>query len=429
MLSCRTMADYNYLRIDSNLQKGKYDEVLAELESNAAQIYGIHDDLLAELDRGIILHFNKNPLDSNKSLGAAEKLALKYEAKSVTQSIASSVTNDTVKDYAGEDFENIYTNIFMALNYIQLNEFDEAMVEVRRFDNKIKQLRAKYEEEVRNQDGASKDVKVEKHYSRFTDSALGRYLSMLMYRTDGDMDNAGVDLRYLKDAYSKQPALYDFACPSSVDQELTYRPSKNAATARLNVLAFSGMAPVKKEEVIRAYYGPSVWYKLALPVMKKNESKINRIQVVAKNDKTGQTYQGDLQKIESLENISIDTFGQAYSILYTKALIRSIARAVTNSTLSTLSNEASRQDNAGAALILMTFDIAHKMATELVERADVRSCRYFPATASVTGLSVEPGTYTVTVNYYNGRHLLFSESRSQKVSSDTLNLVESSCLR
>lgn len=417
--SCTTMADYNYSRIDSNLEQGKYGEVLSELGSEKKSIYSSHDRVLYALDIGVLEHFEGQYSDSNSLLSEAEKLIEQYSAVSISQAIASAVTNDTVKDYAGEDFENIYTNIFMALNYAALGENDDAMVEVRRFDNKLKSLKSKYEKDVEQSDSAS-DVKVRRVSVKFSDSALARYLSMLLYRTNGDKDNAGIDLRYLKAAFESQSSLYDFPVPSSVDTELIVPASQ----ARLNVLAFSGRAPIKKEEVIRVPWTSGHWYKLALPVMEKQKSRINRISVRAVNTLSGTEYSQELEKIESIENIAVDTFQQRYSLILAKSLARSIARQAVSAGLDAASGDDDMLD-----FLITLFDIAHQVATEFIERADVRSSRYFPATASVAGLTLEPGIYSVTVDFCHGHSVKYSQTQKVKVAAGKLNLVETACLR
>ena len=58
-----------------------------------------------------------------------------------------------------------------------------------------------------------------KHVSiKFSNSALARYLSMLMYRSLNDSGNAGVDLKLLKAAFTTQPSLFDFSIPSTIDE-------------------------------------------------------------------------------------------------------------------------------------------------------------------------------------------------------------------
>jgi len=423
-ISCSTMADYNYAKINSNLAQGKYGDVRSELVAQKDIIYSVHDEVLYSLDNGILEHFENLYSDSNKSLSVSERLMEKYSALSISQTLASAVTNDMASDYAGEDFENIYSNIFMALNYLALNEADEAMVEVRRFDNKLKLLKQNYEKQVKESN--KKNEQKVKHVSiKFSNSALARYLSMLMYRSLDDSGNAGVDLKLLKAAFTTQPSLFDFSIPSTIDEELSV-PSD---MARLNILAFSGRAPIKKENIIRFPYGPNRWYKLSLPEMEKQHSDITSITVKAVNDLTGQIYSSKLEKIESIENIAVDTFQQRYSIIFTRSLIRSISKQVVQSGFDTLQKSDAVQDSLGATLIVGTVGFLHQIATEVSERADVRSSRYFPATASVCGLTVEPGSYTVTVDFMHNKSVRYTQVKKIKAFASNLNLVEAACLR
>ncbi|MBQ6781495.1 MAG: hypothetical protein IJP62_09735 [Treponema sp.] len=424
--SCMTMADYNYSRIDSNLAAGKYADVAAELTEKKTTIYGMHDEVLTFLDAGLVAHYDNRIADSNANLGQAETLMEKYGAKSVSQSILSMVTNDLVQDYAGEDFENIYANVFMALNYLRLGEQDEAMVEIRRFDNKLKTLRSKYEGQIHDFEMANEDAKVKKVSIQFHDSALARYLSMILYRADGDADNAAVDYKYLKSAFDTQKDLYNFDIPMTAAEEAGIGKSK----ARLNVLAFSGLSPIKKEKAVRAYsWEGTVWYKLALPVMERRSSSVSSVLVTATDKASGERFTQKLELLESLENICEDTFQQKYSILYARALARSIAKTAANTTMHVLSNKEQKEKNMNEAIIFSLLDFATKITNEVTERADVRTCRYFPAKASVAGITLPPGEYTVSVQFLNGRKIVHTETKEMSVRAGKLNFFEATCLK
>jgi hypothetical protein len=422
--SCMTMADYNYSKINSNLSEGKYADVRAELDEQKKVIYSSHDEVLYCLDTGILEHFEGLTSDSSRMLSEAEKLIEKYSAVSITQSLAGAVTNDMAKDYRGEDFENIYSNIFMSLNYLQEKNLEDAMVEVRRFDNKLKVLKEKYEAEV-NESNSKSDVKINKVSIQFSNSALARYLSMIMYRSQNDSGNARVDYNLLKSAWQTQPSLYDFPLPSSIEGELSVPDGK----ARLNILAFSGRAPVKKENVIRVPYNHNRWYKLSLPEMTKQPSQINSITVKAVNDATGEIHTARVEKIESIENIAADTFQQNYSAIFARSLIRSISRQLVTSGIDAVRENNAIQNNLGAQLIVGTFGLMHQIATEAVERADVRCSRYFPAQAGVAGFNLDPGSYTVTVDFCHNKSVKYSQTQKIRAFAGNLNLVEAACLR
>ena len=139
-----------------------------------------NDQVLYNLDAGLLSHYAGDWNQSNKNFSAAEGLIEEYYSKSISQGVSSYFVNDMVVDYAGEDYEDIYTNFFMALNYIQLGNLEDAMVEIRRFDNKQKLLSTKYDSQIEYAES-----ELGSGYSsvsvQFQNSAAARYLSMLMY--------------------------------------------------------------------------------------------------------------------------------------------------------------------------------------------------------------------------------------------------------
>ena len=133
---------------DAYLVSGDYEGARKRLEADKKSLYAGTDAVLYNLDSGMLAHFAGDYDASNERLSEAEKLMEYYYAKSVVQTVGSFILNDSLVDYAGEDYEDIYTNLFMALNYIQLRKIDDAFVEIRRFDNKLKLLSAKYEQAI-----------------------------------------------------------------------------------------------------------------------------------------------------------------------------------------------------------------------------------------------------------------------------------------
>ncbi len=409
------MNNYGFETVDSQLAQSDFRSAKETLENDEKKIYSSYDEVLKYLDYGVLSHYSRDFEDSNEHFTRAETLMDKFMAISVSQIFTGFVVNDTFKDYAGEDYENIYSNIFMALNYVQLKKYDEAMVEVRRFDNKIKELKRLYEKEVEayERDENNKGVQVPKISVKFSDSALARYLSMLLYRNDGDWDNAALDLQFAIRDFKTQPTLYNFSVPSALTEEKSVKSSD----IRLNVLAFTGNAPDKVEENIRVYYDEDVkfFYKLSLPQMQKRESQINAVDVDVTCIKTGKKFHKRLEKLESIENIALDTFQQRYSMLYAKSLARSIVRAI----------PATVCANGG-----WMGEIFALLITEYSETADIRCTRYFPATASITGLTLPyEGEYEVQVSFMQNGYLCNRHISRINVKKGTLNLVESACLR
>jgi len=424
-VSCATTADFDFSAIDGSLERSDYASVYAKLEADSKRLYSKNDEVLEDLDMGLVSHYAGESGRSNAELSRAEEKIRDYYAKSVTQEISSFLVNDTVKDYSGETYEDIYTNIFKGLNYLSLGDFDEAFVEIRRFDNKLKEITVRSQallaDAKRSMESGSEAVPSAN--LKFHNSALARYLSMLMYRTAGNPDDARIDFNKIKEAFALQADLYDFPVPASVAGDIDIPDGM----ARLNVISFSGLAPVKVENVLRVNLG-STYYKLALPEMKKRPSQIAFAEVTAVSKSGGSQAVARLEKIESIENIALDTYQQHYALIFMKTLTRSIAKAAATAALN---EKAKKNDNSTAGSIFGLLSFASALTTEFTERADVRTSRYFPASASVAGLTLVSGTYDISVKYYDARHVVVTERDFPDitVTPRKLNLVEADCLR
>ena len=425
-LSCVTMSDYNFNNIDKSIKNGMYDAVYEELCNPQGVLYTSSDLVLENLDKGLISHYAGEYERSNGELSEAETLIRSYYSKSITQAAASMLVNDTVIDYAGDPFEDVYTNIFMALNYLQLGKFDDAFVEIRRFDIKLKEIQQKYQAQLEKQKKELKDnsVSVPSGEVKFHNSALARYLSLLIYRTEGDYDSARVDYNMMHDAFRLQPSLYDFPFPESVKEELTFVPD---GFGRLNILAFSGLSPVKVEESI-PLYAYDGFYRIALPVMEKRKSSVAAASVTAVNVETGEVYSAHTQKIESIEDIAVDTYAQKYAAIVGKTVARMVSKLVATAALDTVAEEA---DDSAVSMIFSILGAASKINMFVSERADVRTCRYFPASAYAAGITLPEGRYDITVVFKTSSDgkVETLEYNGVSVSKSGLNLVESYCFK
>lgn len=433
LASCTTMGDYDYSAISSSLESQGYQSAYERLEGDSGKIYSSHDEVLMNLDKGVLSHYAGEYERSNQELSTAERKIEEYYAKSVTQAISAYLVNDTVVDYSGEVFEDIYTNIFMALNYIHLGDIEGAFVEIRRFDNKLRVASAMYADmiaQANKESDANGGQVVEVPDMEFHNSALARYLSMILYRSRGQLDSAAIDRKYLDSAFASQPHLYDFSSPSSIVQELDAPEGK----ARLNVLAFSGLAPIKEEDAVRLFSSSGdFYYKIAYPEMSIRPSSVSSIQVTAipsdgrPVDSSQETVTIPMEPLENISNIAVDTFAQRQALVYLRATIRSITKAASTAVWGGLADNAT---DVGVGVLFSVLQLASTVTTEATERADVRCSRFFPGMAWVTGLWLDPGNYRIVIEYKNSSGAIVSwEEKNITVSPTGLNLVESLCLR
>jgi hypothetical protein len=423
VLSCTTTDAYK--RIDNEVYIGKYDDGVSLIDKNQKDMYRQRDALLFYLDKGLLTHYAKRFDESIPLLQEGERAIEAAYTKSVTQEIGTYILNDNTREYGGEDYEDVYINIFNALNYYHQDNLEDALVEIRRMNNKLQFLAVKYGSLMTNMQKMALEQSAEipaNEYlasARFNDSALARYLGLLFYRGIGQYDDARIDRDHLKVAFANAPAVYFYPVPASVDEELNIPRGK----ARLNMLAFSGMAPIKEEEVVRIPLPNGRWIKIALPVLKDRPSQISRIEAVIDNGKA----RFDLELLEDMGAVAHETFKEKKGLIYTKSILRATVKGVSSVVL----DEASDRAEGGTGLLLAILSLGAQAMAEATERADLRISRYFPGKAHVGGITLDPGLYSVTVNYYatNDRLVAAYTYDAVEIRANTLNLIEAVCLQ
>jgi hypothetical protein len=427
-----------YAGIDRAVGSSDFDkavETLDAAQSSKKPVYPKKNEVLLRLDRGILAHYRRDFEGSAKDLGQAEKLIEDAVTKSLSAGIASYILNDNTKDYAGEDYENIYLNVFNALNYYHLGSLDDALVEARRTNEKLRVLADTYaainrrmtENYRASLEGLS--VPPAKPVS-FSNSALADYLGALFYRADGLYDDARVNLLQLRNAFITSPNVYRNAIPAALvlkgaeggESAEELRPPADANAARVNVVCFTGLSPVKVEEdipfILPFEYGLDFAH-LRLPALRNREDAVTAIELAVEGREP--------VRLELLEDIGLairETYNARYGAVLMKTVIRTAVKYASVYALAEAAARSSGSRNAGALTAL-----AAKVAFDASERADTRMSRYLPAKAWVGAVNLPPGRYTAAIAYYSGGKRIASETRVLSAERGKLNLIEGVCLK
>jgi hypothetical protein len=413
-----------YARIDAGVYSGSYAKALASIDNTKGKerrtLYPPRNELLLYLDRGMIKHYAGMYGESSRDLEEAERLIEELFARSITQEIASYLVNDNVKDYSGDDYEDLYINVFNSLNYYHADNLEGAMVEIRRMIEKLDHLAGKYER-ASQKVLDSNDIDTNRlpaEATRFSNSALARYLGVLFFRAAGRPDDARIDYEELLRAYDLAPGVYYNRVPASAAEEL----SVPAGAGRLNVLAFTGLSPVKAQEVITIplpLEPPHNFARLAFPKMANRPQAVSRAEAALDS---GERF--PLELIEDMGAVAAETFKSKHSLIVLKTAARAIIKNTTSKAAAVAATEKG-DENVGRLVGLLS-----KALVEVTEQADTRLSRYFPCYALAGGVNLEPGKHWLTVNYYNGRGgLVHSERREVSVKENALNLEEFVCLK
>jgi len=435
LFSCATKPEA-YRDIDHAVDKNEFEtavEALKTGQEGRRPIYPEKNAISLYLDKGLLEHYAGNYANSSQDLQEAERLIQEAFTKSITADLASYIANDNTKEYPGEDFEDIYINVFNALNYYNRGNIDGALVEIRKLttsSGKLDMLSRKYEnarrgagsgaaETLRGFGLSTNDAMPTGKPVDFSNSALARYLSALFYLSDGNTDGARIEFEQLRAAFAANKKVYYHPIPKSATDIQTVPPGK----ARLNVIGFAGLSPVKEEGLFYVSFPLSIPI-LCQPVFKlpqfvKRPSAINRIEVVVEG---GGKF--NLELLEDMGAVIEETYNARFSQIFYKTFIRLLTKYAA---VAVAANVAREQSGDLAALATA---IAGKAAADASEGADIRMSRYIPDKAYIGGINLEPGTYNITINYYSGSRIVAKdERRDVVVRANTPNLIETISLK
>ncbi len=446
--SCASMktSKEQFVGMEKYLKAQDYKALIQKLENTKDTHYKKKDRVIYYLDLGMLYHYDRQFEKSNQMLDKAERAIDELFTKSISKAATSLLLNDNAMDYSGEDYEDIYLNIFKALNYVERGNFDAAFVEVRRVNNKLSLLEQKHGDMAAKfnlSKDKNKEFKTGKN--KFHNSALGRYLSMLIYRLEGKMDDARIDKEKIIEAWKLQSHLYDFPKPDIKDA------LRSTDKIKVNFFSFTGRAPDKKANTLYIHTEKDLivigttkenprnkqeletldvmnWkgvekgyhFKFQMPVMKRQKSMIGKVEVVIDDEK-----KIAFRTIESLENVALETFEVKKPLIYLKTITRSIAKG-----LLAEKGKAKMEEQIGNPLLGFAARLAADAAVDATENADLRVSRFFPAEAQIAEIELDPGLHHFKIIYYsrNGNQLHIDDLGEKNVTKDGINIFESAYL-
>ncbi|AEF84502.1 putative lipoprotein [Treponema primitia ZAS-2] len=438
-LSCATRADV-YEGIDVAVAHADYNASLVSLETGQAKkkpIYPKKNQIMLYLDKGVLEHYAGKYDASARDLEEAERLIQEAYTKSISAEISSYIVNDNTKDYSGEDYEDMYVNVFSALNYYHQGDAEGAGVEIRKLTQKLDFLAQKYDAvtaEMENYGGDKvSGMKIpEGKEVNFSNSALARYLSAIFYRGEGRFDDARIDFAEIPRAYGAAPAIYTTPLPRDlvVTGEPGYETNAELQIprekARLNIIGFAGLAPVKREETVHVFF-PFMYVpdgEITLPVLASRPSAVTGIEVVINGKETVR-----LELLENMGAVMAETFNAKYNVILAKTFIRTTIKYLAVEIAAQATAHQTGGDEGGRIAGFLAGRLA-RLGANVTESADIRCSRYFPGRAYVGGITLDPGVYTVTVNYRLSNRSVESITREGvRVLAGKTNLVEAVSLR
>ncbi|MCG8374452.1 MAG: hypothetical protein MI700_13005 [Balneolales bacterium] len=411
------MLDSAQTDLRSSFAKGDFQEtanLLSDFEKK--EVYENKDRVLLLLEQGTINHFAGNYKESNSYFESAEYEIEDLFTKSITRAIQSFVINDNKLAYDGEDYEDIYLNVFKTLNYIHLDDLEGALVEARRVSYKLGELNTKYNglvEALAKADTSGVDPdKWKTGETNIQNSAMGHYLSTILFAKTGKPDDARISYNNLLKSYSDQPSVYNFKAPASQELMMLTEPG----SYNVLVSAFTGRSPIKEQNDIRFYWEPTdSYFKFSLPGLVPFDSEVGTVKIVVNSQ-----FPQEVSLIENMDLVAQEVYKVKEPIIYARSLVRSAIKTLASDQAR---NRISEENEALGSL----FNIVGKLATEATEKADLRSWQTMPGKAHATILNLPEGEHFIEIQYFNNYgNLLFTDLQTIMVSEqENLELIES----
>lgn len=392
-----------------------FDRTVSLLENYENKgIYKDKDNVLFNLEMGLAQHFNNQFDSSSAHFTEAEEQIEQLYTKSISRGLKSFlITNDNTLEYNGEDYEDIYLNVFKSLNFIHQDNIEAALVEARRIAFKLSQLEMKYKGMANALAKTDTLAKTEWRAgeANIQNSALGHYLSGLLYAKSGKPDDARIEYEKMLQSFNEQPGIYGFKKPESEALKRIQDPD----SFNLLLTGFAGRAPVKRQNDVRTYLpDEDIYLKFSLPSLHLYRSQVDRVQAVI-ND----TLNIPVHLIEEMDVVAKEVYKVKEPIIYARAFARSLVKAIGTNSVS----RAIEKENEDLGVLANIFG---KIGQEISEKADLRSWQTMPGKAYANVIKLNPGNHTIRMEYINesGRLLYASDHHIQISSADELELIE-----
>ena len=423
----------HYEFIDREFSARQYDRALEEINNARNEgKYKEKDRVLFYLDIGITLHNAGKYKESNINLSKAELAIEENFTKSISKLAASMVLNDNVLDYPGEDYEDIFINILMALNYIHMNNVEDAMVEVKKIDVKLSKLESKYKGMADKLSKSKENIKFKSGKTDLRNSALGSYMSMVSYNHLGKLDDARIDKNRVQKAAraNLKTFLEEVLKPSEGDKVAVYpicfagkSPVKNPLELSLDLNTDLKLGRIivpgeRDSGLFFKYEGDKdLTFKFAVPTISGRKTRIKSVRLLVDGQPEGKMF-----LLEDFSYVARKTFQVKKPIIYLRAGIRSYLKTTANIKATEKIEEKTEDKKLLGAILKFTTD----RVTEYSESADLRCWRTMPGDVYVGKIDLYPGTYDFTIEYTNDRGQVIDMEikRGVEVNKGGLNLIE-----
>lgn len=356
--------------------------------------------VLFYLDKGLVQHHAGRFKESDESFDTAEKRMEELYTKSVSQAAGMFVLNDNTVDYSGEPYERALTNVFRALNYVFLNQFDDALVESRKVEQFLQELNDKL---------GGKKV--------YRDDAFAHYLCALLYADQGKKDDARISKDAADQAYGWYAKDYNTPAPQF---DL---PKGGGDHGELVFIHYNGVAPRKFSRTFQIAWGEAIALAkqsddedkqkfenglragilgkaitVAFPEYKQDPFRITASEVSVDDGKDA----SPTIVMEDISAIATKTLADRVNLIRARAIARATVKFVLAEQVAKAGDKGCDKAPGGylaqKACKMASHGLAHGVAAA-TEVADTRSWTTLPSQIRMARLKLAPGKHDLTVSF------------------------------
>ncbi|MFC1585004.1 hypothetical protein ACFL5V_05610 [Fibrobacterota bacterium] len=431
LFSCATRSSKRFKKLSRAAEKKQYLSAIETIRKNPG-MYGKTNQFLYFMDIGALFHYAELYDSSNINLEKAVKVYDELFARSVTKEAASLLTNDNIRPYRSKPYEVVLMHQYLALNYMAMGKFNEALVETRRTQLLFNEWDRK----------DSKGVK-------YTNDPMFHYLSSIAYDAIDETDNSMISLFKSIEAYNQgvlslPPEIKNFAyymfqkndrasdidllkIKADVSQEKV--PGLQNNNSEIILVGYAGKGPALEEiswwgtwvrdgMLVVHYNGPdgqeetvalpapglpekeyqkaskgkktmsgtTFHIKFAMPVLKTFPSTTKYF-TVRHNSLSSQKRSVVINDLDKMAAKHLED-------TRTATLIRTVIRVV----LRTIASQKTKSGLSGSnPLANLLVNVGTDVLADQLEKADTRSCFLIPKTVQIARIPVKPGTHNVEV--------------------------------
>jgi len=393
-------------QVEQSLAEHEYQKAYLLVKKNR-QYYKKINDILFYADVGILAHYAGYFRESIEGLLEAEKKADELFTISVSRQAATFIINDYTAPYRGEDFESVIFNLILALNYLQVGQIEDALVEARKVDVKLNLINSYYPEDKKN---------------AYKEDAFVRFLMGVLYEIGGtqeDLNDAFVSYKkaemiYLKD-YKEN---YNIRIPHflienlltmarwiGTDEQDAYNKKysgfdgvahlEKRKKGEIYFIHYNGKFPEKIEHAIWLPMPDGYVMKIAFPQYRRRMYSIRDSMVKITHLDSGQTQTAKTETGEDIAEIAIKNLENRKARVTAKAIARATAKylAIREGTRA-VENKLGKTEGRYAGLL-------GNMAAIAMEKADLRCWKTLPAEIRIGKCQVDPGDHEVELFFFD----------------------------